>query len=280
MYRNIETGFWTDSKIEQVGCSEKLLMLYLLTAPHGNLAGCYEVTFRRIELETGLSQEQIADAIDNLISFEIIAYSKETNEVLLINWWKHNWSKSPKAKAAVEKQISQVNDIALKKRLASDFERHYGIPYTYPIDTVSIPYAYHINNEMTCENDTVSIPYPYPIDTHTISVSVSDTTSKKDLLVRDSNSVLEIVEYLNTAVSTSYKPSSKKTASLINARLNEGFTVDDFKAVIDTKASDWLGDSKMSRYLRPETLFGTKFEGYLQEAKAVRRDDERFAKYA
>ena len=90
----------------------------------------------------------------------------------------------------------------------------------------------------------------------------------------------EIVSYLNERIGANYRSSSKKTASLINARLNEGFTVDDFKAVIDTKASDWLGDSKMSRYLRPETLFGTKFEGYLQEAKAVRRDDERFAKYA
>ena len=92
--------------------------------------------------------------------------------------------------------------------------------------------------------------------------------------------IKEIVTYLNERIGANYRSTSKKTASLITARLNEGFSIDDFKAVIDTKASEWLGNTKMSRYLRPETLFGTKFEGYLQEAKAVRRDDERFAKYA
>lgn len=108
-------------------------------------------------------------------------------------------------------------------------------------------------------------------------------SNRKDILSGkpdDSALIKEIVSFLNERIGANYRSSSKKTASLINARLKEGFTLDDFKAVIDKKASDWLGDSKMGRYLRPETLFGTKFEGYLQEAKAVRRDDERFAKYA
>jgi len=79
----------------------------------------------------------------------------------------------------------------------------------------------------------------------------------------------EVVGYLNERIGTSYRPSSRKTRDLVRARANEGFGLDDFKAVIDKKASDWLGDAKMARYLRPETLFGPKFEGYLQESKAV-----------
>lgn len=77
--------------------------------------------------------------------------------------------------------------------------------------------------------------------------------------------VSEILDYLNAKLGTSYRPSSRKTTSLVDARLKEGFTVDDFKTVIDKKCAAWMDDPKMSKYLRPETLFGTKFEGYLNE---------------
>ena len=89
--------------------------------------------------------------------------------------------------------------------------------------------------------------------------------------------VREIVDYLNAAIGSSYRPSSKKTTSLIRARLNEGFTVDDFKAVIDKKSASW-GGTDMAKYLRPETLFGTKFEGYLNEPTRGAMANE-FAKY-
>lgn len=73
----------------------------------------------------------------------------------------------------------------------------------------------------------------------------------------------EIVGYLNEKAGTCYKSSSKTTQRHINARLEEGFTIDDFRAVIDKKCGEWLGDTKFEAYLRPETLFGTKFESYL-----------------
>ena len=51
---------------------------------------------------------------------------------------------------------------------------------------------------------------------------------------------------------------------MIEARFNEGFSVEDFKKVIDVKTQEWK-DSNMEKYLRPETLFGNKFEGYLNQ---------------
>lgn len=74
----------------------------------------------------------------------------------------------------------------------------------------------------------------------------------------------QIIDYLNKKVDTKYRSTSKKTKSLIAARLNEGFTEEDFYKVIDNKTNEWLGTS-MQQYLRPETLFGTKFEGYLNQ---------------
>lgn len=77
--------------------------------------------------------------------------------------------------------------------------------------------------------------------------------------------VHEVVDYLNQKVGAKYKYTSKNTVAHIKARVNEGFTVEDFKTVIDNKSASWLGNKDMEKYLRPETLFGTKFEGYLNE---------------
>ena len=73
----------------------------------------------------------------------------------------------------------------------------------------------------------------------------------------------EIVSYLNEKAGTAYRASSSKTRTLIHARWTEGFRPEDFRRVIDTKCSEWLHDPRMSKFIRPETLFGTKFEGYL-----------------
>lgn len=87
----------------------------------------------------------------------------------------------------------------------------------------------------------------------------------------DKEREIYIVDYLNQKAGTKYKATSKKTKTCIHARLAEGFTVGDFKTVIDKKCADWLGDQKMEQYLRPETLFGTKFEGYLN-AKVTKKN--------
>lgn len=85
---------------------------------------------------------------------------------------------------------------------------------------------------------------------------------------------VEIVDYLNAKAGTRYRASTASTRKHIKARLDEGFTVEDFKSVIDKKCSEWLGNSKMEQYLRPETLFGTKFEGYLNAKVNVNRQEK------
>jgi len=75
--------------------------------------------------------------------------------------------------------------------------------------------------------------------------------------------IKSVIEYLNTKTNKKFKYSSKKTIDLINARLNEGFVINDFEKVIDNKTKDWISNKEMNEYLRPETLFSNKFEGYL-----------------
>jgi uncharacterized phage protein (TIGR02220 family) len=85
----------------------------------------------------------------------------------------------------------------------------------------------------------------------------------------------EIVELLNEAAEKKYKHTTNKTKDLIAARWNEGFRLEDFSAVIKKKSAQWKDDPDMNQYLRPETLFGTKFEGYLNAQGPGVEEDRR-----
>lgn len=80
---------------------------------------------------------------------------------------------------------------------------------------------------------------------------------------KDPDPTEEVIDHLNQRAGTHYKATTASTRKLIKARLKEGFTVDEIKLVIDKKCADWLNNSDMVQYLRPETLFGNKFESYL-----------------
>ena len=100
-----------------------------------------------------------------------------------------------------------------------------------------------------------------------LPVVVSEKDKEKE---EDKKIYITIVDYLNQKAGTNYRASTKKTQTCIHARLEEGFTIDDFRTVIDKKCADWLNDAKMAQFLRPETLFGTKFESYLN-AKVIKQ---------
>jgi len=80
----------------------------------------------------------------------------------------------------------------------------------------------------------------------------------------------EIVEYLNQKAGTRYQSKTKATQQKIKARINEGYTLDDFKTVIDKKVDQWM-NTEWENFLRPETLFGNKFEGYLNQKTNKKR---------
>jgi len=107
-------------------------------------------------------------------------------------------------------------------------------------------------------------------------VEVSIDKVSKELVENktlDITVIKEIIDYLNKICERSYRSSTGKTKQLIKSRINEGFTIDDFKKVIDIKNEQWGDDNKMKEYLRPETLFGTKFESYLQQPKSTNKQD-------
>lgn len=93
----------------------------------------------------------------------------------------------------------------------------------------------------------------------------SETSAPKHAL---QDAVTKVVTHLNAVLGTKYRTNTPLTVRLIKTRLSEGFTLDDFITVIDKKAKAW-SNTEYARFLRPETLFGTKFESYLNEASAT-----------
>lgn len=79
----------------------------------------------------------------------------------------------------------------------------------------------------------------------------------------------EIIDYLNEKAGKKFKVNDK-TKTHINARVNDGYTLPDFRAVIEKKVAEWRG-TEMDKFLRPETLFGTKFESYLNQNETVKK---------
>lgn len=87
---------------------------------------------------------------------------------------------------------------------------------------------------------------------------------------------IEIIEYLNLKTGSKFKPTTKPYIQAIRARLKEGYTVDDFKTVIDKKCREWKG-TKLEKYLTPKTLFApSHFDTYLNSNEmAAMTDTER-----
>lgn len=138
---------------------------------------------------------------------------------------------------------------------------------------------YDVLNEMvqrSYQNDTTKVSKcddeEYQNDT-TNTIDYTEITTEittKDILSGKPDGIpySEIVDYLNEKTGKKFKATTDKTKRLIKARFNEGFEVADFKQVVDNQTQAWLNSPKWSKYLRPETLFGPKFESYLNARPA------------
>lgn len=165
VYRTIHLSFWTDSKVDDNFTPEdKYFFLYLLTNPHTNICGCYEIGDKQFSRETGYNAETISRLIQRFQNVHnVIRYDAKTKEILILNWHKYNWTSS-------DKLLKNVEDVA--RTIKSNEFRDY------------------VLSLIEDDPDTVSIPYPYPMDT-SVTVTVSDTDSEKRNTKRRSQNVYE-----------------------------------------------------------------------------------------
>ena len=240
IYRNVQLSFWTDNKVEDDFTPEdKYFYLYLLTNPQTNICGCYEVSYSQMTNQTGYNKDTINRLLDRFEKVHgMIRYCRETKEILIINWHKYNWSNSSRVITGIESVAKHIK--------CKEFKNYIYMVLDAKKNGTDIEYQYSIETSVS-DTDT---------DSDTVSDSITDTDNKEIYK--------NIISYLNSVCGTNYKHTTPKTQKQINARLKEGFTEEDFRTVINKKSKEWFG-TEMEKYLRPETLFGTKFESYLNQ---------------
>lgn len=196
IYRNISLSFWEDNKVvDDFTPEDRYFYLYLLTNPHTNLIGCYEISIRQMSHETGYSQkivEKLLDRMENL--HNVIIYSRETKEIYIKNWCKYNWTKSEKLLKNVENVSKYIKNETLKEEMTKKIEIY--------------------------KKDRVSIPYPYPMDT-SVSVSVSDFNinsfiNNNNLLINNNKLKKLFKEYIKLREDNNYTLSETVISRLIN----------------------------------------------------------------
>lgn len=260
--RIVDTSFWTDGKVDDFSPEDKYFMLYLLTNPFSTQLGIYEISIKQAAFQLGYSMDAVKVLIERFENkYKMIIFSPATNEIAIKNFLRHSIMKGgAPVRDCLIKEIKKVKNKELISRVFAHIKNSESLNETvkniiaeYEEKNGTLYYSNekHNDNENDNENE-VSSP-------DTDNDTLNDTFRE---------SCVEIISYLNDKAGTKYKATTAKTKTAIHARLAEGFTVDDFKAVIDKKCAEWIGDPKMEKYLRPETLFGTKFEGYLN-AKAT-----------
>ena len=109
-YRNIQTKLWTDPKVmNDFAVEEKYMFLYLLTNAHTSICGCYEINRTTMAFETGLTLPKVKDVLTRLENIHnVIRYNEDTNELLLLNWYKHNWTSSSRVRKGIDNDIQNI----------------------------------------------------------------------------------------------------------------------------------------------------------------------------
>ena len=126
--------------------------------------------------------------------------------------------------------------------------------------------------ETTENNQSLSKTTENNMNSHIsyITTHISDNQNSNNHISDNKDIIKKIIDYLNIKTNSKFKYNTKTTQQKINARLNEGYKLDDFIAVIDKKYDEWVG-TEFEVYLCPETLFGTKFEKYLNQKTSKKK---------
>lgn len=146
-YRQVHIKYWQDPFVENLQPLQRYFYLYLMTNSKTTQCGCYEISSKLIEYETGLNQEQINSFIELLEKNNKIKFNKDTNEFLLVNWLRHNSFASPKVKDCIRKELKNI-----KNQVFIDYINNI-INYKTPIDSLSIDYTRSMDTDTQKEKE-------------------------------------------------------------------------------------------------------------------------------
>ncbi|MEK5500083.1 conserved phage C-terminal domain-containing protein [Bacillus sp. FSL M8-0168] len=259
-YRHVHTEFWQDPKVlEEMTPEDRYFYLYLLTNPNTSQIGIYSITKKQMAFDLGYSIESINSLMERFLKHhKLVEFNPTTREIAIIKWGKYNLTKAGKPMLdCIQKELRQVKDRSLIQLI---------YPHI-PNESIKQLFLRYVNDTSTT-SDQKEKEKEKEKENNILSGKPDDASPEKDEIPYKL-----IIDLLNKVAGTKYRHTTPKTKTLIKARWNEGFRFDDFKHVILVKCEEWRG-TDLDKYLRPETLFGTKFENYLnQKPKGGRPHD-------
>ena len=168
-----------------------------------------------------------------------------------------NWAKYKRDQRKNSQDLPKLENVQNKKTLSN----------SCPTEIEKENRVNSKSNNLYLDNILSGNPdYNFPTWLEETAIKDLEKTKHKELWIP--------IAYLNQVANKRYK-FVDKTKRLLLARFKEGYTLEDFKQVIDIKTAEWKDSPEFSKYLRPETLFGTKFDGYLnQKPKIIKGKSE------
>ena len=147
--RIVSTSFWDDSKVvDDFTPEDKYIYLYCMTNPHTSLCGCYEVSIKQIANETGYNEDTIKRLLMRMDrEHNVIRYSSITKELLVLNWFRYNWSTSEKLNKPLLSEIRGIKDDGFRSYLAGRYNERETVTELYeyceapPAQNIPVPAA-------------------------------------------------------------------------------------------------------------------------------------------
>ena len=133
VYRQIQVSYWQDPFVISLTPEEKYFYIYLMTNSKTTQCGIYELPKKVMEFETGYNRESVDKLMERFIQYGKVLYHDLTQELMILNWMKHNSMKSPKVRSCVEKELRSIKNNDYKYRFARLCK-----DYGYPIDRLCI----------------------------------------------------------------------------------------------------------------------------------------------
>jgi uncharacterized phage protein (TIGR02220 family) len=268
-FAKVGTGFWHSPAISGLSDSDKLLALYLIACPHHNALGCYRLSNGYVADDLGWTTERVAKGFRNLSERGFATRCDTTSFVLVHKHLEHH---------PIENR-NQVKHIAL---LIEQVPRAAAI-ISHLVNVLDAAIAASEGStRLACEDILKPLLEPLRKGFETVrgegegegdrerEETMSDSPAANADVValeprRLRRTAGELLTFLNERTNHHYRETAVNLDPLI-ARLKEGVTPGEVKAVIARKIREWGSDDRMAKYLRPKTLFtATNFHNYLGE---------------
>ena len=239
---------------KNISIAERGLLLLMLSLPDN-----WSFSIAGLQALVSDGRDKVSNTLKALEKHGYLRRSKVSDEKGIIIDWEYFFSDEPIFLEDEEKSSMDSESCPVTVNPYVDNQQVEFPPVGYPL--VGNTPVYKILSDKELKEQELINQTPCAAEAQLEEKKTMKSSSKKKDY--DDEVYEDIISYLNDKAHTNYRAKAEGNRKYIRARLNEGYSVDDFRKVIDRKCAQWLNRPDMVIYLRPETLFGNKFDGYL-----------------